>query len=241
MSVSPASVAIAFNNTVAWESGGLVNDRMGTYPALVAWARDSGLFRVEEAAAIRRREAAKPWRTAAVLAQVRELRAISHQILAALSRRDLPGEIALRAFNQALGLGTPRLGLEARGGRLGWAHPGETGPEAILHRVAWNIALFVTSPELERLGMCANAECGWLFLDTTKNRSRRWCSMAECGSRAKARRHYARKKKAGRGGRAGGASTPRTARRRPRGERGLRTLPRERESRERAPEPPEVS
>ncbi|PYP41914.1 MAG: hypothetical protein DMD43_04740 [Gemmatimonadetes bacterium] len=194
MSVSPAALAIAFNNTVAWESGGPVNDRLGGFTALVEWARASGLLRAGEAEAIRRREGKEPWRTAAVLAQARELRAVGHAILSALARGKPPGEMALRAFNQALALGTPSLGLEVRGGRLGWVHVSEVAAETILHRLAWGMALFLTSPELDRLGLCANAECGWLFLDTTKNRSRRWCSMAECGSRAKARRHYARKK-----------------------------------------------
>ena len=39
---------------------------------------------------------------------------------------------------------------------------------------------------------CANEHCGWLFLDTSRNHMRRWCDMRVCGSRAKARRHYAR-------------------------------------------------
>ena len=209
MRVSPAALAIAFNNTVAWETGGLVNDRLGGFAALVEWARASGLLRAGEAEAIRRREGKEPWRTAAVLAQARELRAVGHAILSALARGKPPGEMALRAFNQALALGTPSLGLEVRRGRLGWVHVSEVAAETILHRLAWGMALFLTSPELDRLGLCANAECGWLFLDTTKNRSRRWCSMAECGSRAKARRHYARKKAKAGPGRA------RIARRRP--------------------------
>jgi len=39
--------------------------------------------------------------------------------------------------------------------------------------------------------------CGWLFLDETRNRSRRWCSMKDCGNRAKARRHYRRRRAEG--------------------------------------------
>ena len=56
----------------------------------------------------------------------------------------------------------------------------------------------MTSPELDRVGQCADDRgCGWLFVDTTKNRSRRWCDMRDCGNRAKARRHYAKKKSEG--------------------------------------------
>lgn len=49
-------------------------------------------------------------------------------------------------------------------------------------------------PAAERMKICGN--CGWLFLDRSKNRSRYWCDMAVCGNRAKANRHYHRKKDA---------------------------------------------
>jgi predicted RNA-binding Zn ribbon-like protein len=48
--------------------------------------------------------------------------------------------------------------------------------------------------EPERIKTCGSATCGWLFLDLSRNRSRRWCDMKDCGNRAKARRHYARRK-----------------------------------------------
>ena len=53
----------------------------------------------------------------------------------------------------------------------------------------------LTSPELARVKACPG--CGWFFLDETKNGSRRWCSMRMCGSLAKARRYYRRKREAG--------------------------------------------
>jgi predicted RNA-binding Zn ribbon-like protein len=53
----------------------------------------------------------------------------------------------------------------------------------------------LTSEKRTRLGQCADDRgCGWLFLDTSKNRSRRWCDMEDCGNRAKARRHYLRER-----------------------------------------------
>jgi predicted RNA-binding Zn ribbon-like protein len=58
--------------------------------------------------------------------------------------------------------------------------------------VADNAALILTSPERERLSQCRDAECGWFFLDTSKNRSRRWCTMEGCGNRNKARTFYRR-------------------------------------------------
>ncbi len=48
----------------------------------------------------------------------------------------------------------------------------------------------VANPEPDRLKICPN--CGWLFLDRSRNRSRTWCDMAVCGNRSKAKRHYRR-------------------------------------------------
>ena len=53
----------------------------------------------------------------------------------------------------------------------------------------------LTSSDLQRVKACPG--CGWFFLDETKNGSRRWCSMRMCGSLAKARRYYRRKRGSG--------------------------------------------
>lgn len=53
------------------------------------------------------------------------------------------------------------------------------------------------NPEPDRLKICPN--CGWLFLDRSRNRSRTWCDMAVCGNRSKARRHYHRSKEEAQG------------------------------------------
>ena len=52
------------------------------------------------------------------------------------------------------------------------------------------IATLGESRDLERIKLCPGHDCGWLFLDETKNGRRRWCTMETCGNRAKANRHY---------------------------------------------------
>jgi predicted RNA-binding Zn ribbon-like protein len=46
-----------------------------------------------------------------------------------------------------------------------------------------------------RVGRCADPACGWVFQDTTKGRTRRWCSSADCGNRDRVRRHYERSRR----------------------------------------------
>jgi predicted RNA-binding Zn ribbon-like protein len=76
-----------------------------------------------------------------------------------------------------------------------WTWPDEE--ELDLARLLWPVARsaaeLLTSPDRQLVRECLGDNCGWLFLDTSKNHRRTWCSMQGCGNRAKARRHYARR------------------------------------------------
>jgi predicted RNA-binding Zn ribbon-like protein len=72
-----------------------------------------------------------------------------------------------------------------------------TGQEDRLDALLWPVGVsaagLLASDDLNRVGECADDRgCGYLFFDTSRNRSRRWCEMRDCGNRAKARRHYRR-------------------------------------------------
>ncbi|MET9892146.1 CGNR zinc finger domain-containing protein [Streptomyces sp. NPDC006465] len=102
----------------------------------------------------------------------------------------LPAQAAARV-DALLAHGRVRLTLTARG-------PGETpefddpswGPAWLAARNY--LELLDTAPD--RIRRCAHAACILHFFDTSRNGTRRWCSMAACGNRAKASRHYARTK-----------------------------------------------
>jgi predicted RNA-binding Zn ribbon-like protein len=83
-------------------------------------------------------------------------------------------------------------------GRRRWRW--EWPAEATLRRAWWPVAEsageLLAGRGVDHLGVCGNPGCGWLYLDTTKNHSRRWCSMALCGNAAKSRRHAARSRAA---------------------------------------------
>jgi predicted RNA-binding Zn ribbon-like protein len=88
------------------------------------------------------------------------------------------------------------------GGELRWAwDEADQALDAMVWPVARSAAELATSGQLHRIKECPFHEggCGWLFLDGTKNAIRRWCSMQDCGGRAKARRQYARRRAAKRG------------------------------------------
>lgn len=66
--------------------------------------------------------------------------------------------------------------------------------ESVLWPIARAAADLLTSDEIQNVRICAAKDCGWLFVDRTKNHRRRWCDMKICGNRVKARRHYQRMK-----------------------------------------------
>ncbi len=64
-----------------------------------------------------------------------------------------------------------------------------SAPDAALQPIVESAVRLLTSDSLARLRRCGNSTCFWLFLDETRNRSRRWCEMASCGNLLKVRRH----------------------------------------------------
>jgi predicted RNA-binding Zn ribbon-like protein len=62
----------------------------------------------------------------------------------------------------------------------------------MLWPIASSAADLLTSERLKKVRLCEAKTCTWLFLDESRNHSRRWCDMKVCGNREKARRHYQR-------------------------------------------------
>jgi len=129
------------------------------------------------------------------LQQALDLRVALHAIFSALARGDEPDPFSLSrlrfAYAQAVAAGilAPR---EDGGFGLDWQRE---EPRRVRFAVAADaVALLADPVRLARLHRCPGRDCGWVFLDTSGRR--RWCSMATCGSRAKMRRMYQRKRAA---------------------------------------------
>ena len=65
----------------------------------------------------------------------------------------------------------------------------------ILNPIIHSAVDILVSDELKKVKACADPVCGWLFMDVSRNQSRRWCDMKDCGNRAKVKRHYQKSKK----------------------------------------------
>ncbi|MGQ0640500.1 MAG: CGNR zinc finger domain-containing protein [Gemmatimonadaceae bacterium] len=128
------------------------------------------------------------------LRRLRELRSRLERAFRALvvSTAPLPADLTAIARDAAEAARSARL--RRTGGQLVRAIDATAAGVATLRCRILEAALsLLTSTHIAYLKTCPS--CGWFFLDISKNRSRRWCSMAACGSSAKARRYYWRNKR----------------------------------------------
>lgn len=177
------------NSRPAW-----AHDYFGSYDDLVAWAVRAGVVGEGDARALRRLAASDPGAADAALRRAVALREAAHRVLAATIGGDEPAPADLDALRDAdaEAVAHARLVRDRAGGGLveAWAL-GEclAGP---LWPLAHGIVRLLVDGPLDRLQACPG--CGWLFLDTSRNRSRRWCSMDTCGARDKMQRYYRRRR-----------------------------------------------
>lgn len=108
-------------------------------------------------------------------------------------KRQPPADVLVE-FNQRLRKAGKSMNPEWRDGRLQWLPTPAKNLTSIVDHIAWRAGELFASADLDRLRCCANPACGWFFIDGSKNNSRRWCSMNECGDRAKSKRYYGKKR-----------------------------------------------
>ena len=199
LSLLGGSVCLDFVNTLDPRAGEHSHEYLASYADLVAWSQRAAGLSEHKAQRLLQAAAHRPIDAAGVLHQAIELReaiyricvAMAHQIEVSMDSTDLD------RLNRALSrvMAQARIVSAVNGFVWGW-NESEEALDQVLWPVTRSAADLLTSEDLGRVRKCASESCGWLFLDTSKNRSRRWCSMEACGNRAKARRHYARQRAA---------------------------------------------
>jgi predicted RNA-binding Zn ribbon-like protein len=190
------ALCLDFVNTLDGRFAAEPKELLTTYADLLSWGEQAGALTSGEARGLRRRALDQPSTAGAILKQGRELReTLFYGFSAAAAGQPFP-VTALDRLNKALPAALARLRVEptTEGYSLQWHSPPE-GLDRVLWAVVRSAADLLTSPELSRVRECPPTTCGWLFLDKTKSRTRRWCEMSTCGNQAKARRYRARRKR----------------------------------------------
>jgi predicted RNA-binding Zn ribbon-like protein len=196
-------LALDFANTVDDPEGGERYDHAGTYAELVGWSARIGVLTPDQAAALLVAADEHPRAASATLRRAHALRRILIDIFTeiaminsgepAVTERQTPVAhwADLRPFVTEA-IGHTELTPGESHYQLTW--PETTRLDAMLRPIGLAALALLTDPQLSRLKKCGG--CPWLFLDQSKNFSRRWCAMNDCGTHEKIRRYVARRKAA---------------------------------------------
>jgi predicted RNA-binding Zn ribbon-like protein len=186
------NLVLDFTNTAEYHASQNPMEMLTSFPDLISWSQAAGLLTRIEGQDLRNKAARDPKWAAACLERALTFREVIYRLLSAAANSSPPEPKDLTAFNIYLStaLGQSEILADAKGYSWAWSEE-NIEAEKILWILAREAANLLTSGDLKRVGECADDRgCGYLFIDTSRNHSRRWCSMESCGNRAKAKRHY---------------------------------------------------
>ncbi|MCA8090995.1 ABATE domain-containing protein [Burkholderia anthina] len=186
----PETLSIDFANTLYWRGADAPTETFGTLDDLFAWCREQARVPAGLADACRAEEKERDDEPA-TLARALALREALYRLFHAQAERREPQADDLALLGGFLAEAAPRVALTRLDGGYAW-RVGRAGATlaGVLSPVLWSAIDLLGGARLAKVKRCANDACQWLFIDDSKNGSRRWCSMSSCGNRAKAYRHY---------------------------------------------------
>ena len=192
-------VSLDFVNTLGWRLTGYPREYLRSYEDLLDWGRQAGLLALEETEDLSREATLDPEGARETLSRALALREAIHRLISAHIAGESQDENDLSALNRELSIALSHLRVMPADGAYSWGwdrsgDEGKTPLDSPLWRVAQSAAQLLTSEKLGRVKLCSGEGCGWIFLDGSRNSSRRWCDSRDCGNRERVRRHLARKR-----------------------------------------------
>lgn len=174
-------LCLDFTNTVGGRKGPeIIFEKLHSYQDLLAWSVHVGILDRKDAKRLSKRSSQR------VVMRALRLREAIYRICVAAVKNESPDVKDMKLLNHEI--------REARNHQFidSTFKLRSESPTEDLDGMLWPIALsaqeLLTTDDLKRLQQCDGENCGWLFLDTSKNHTRQWCDMSDCGNRAKVRR-----------------------------------------------------
>jgi len=187
-------LCLDFVNTLDWRGTDTPQEFLHTFHDLVIWSRHAGIATKAETSQLLRLAGQAGSNAGQVLNRAIRLRETIYRLFSAAIAGHDPVEEDLNFFNQNLSLSTKGLKITRTSDGYRWDNTlNKRQLDWILNPIIRSAADILVSDELKKVKACADPACGWLFIDISRNRSRRWCDMQDCGNRAKASRFYKRK------------------------------------------------
>jgi predicted RNA-binding Zn ribbon-like protein len=194
------ALCLGFANTLAWRGRAERIESLEDFASLLAWAERHVGLPAPVARRLEEWSREQPSRSEDALAEAKIVREAIYRMASALAGSTSLNDPDFAVLSAALAHAPTRQRLARSGGGFAWQIELESGDRAglpvavLLAPVLWSAADLMVGGARRRIRQCANEQCLWLFVDASKNGTRRWCDMASCGNRAKARRHYLKTK-----------------------------------------------
>lgn len=185
-------LSLDFVNTVGNHTSDDPSDELASYRDLVEWGQFAHIISDKDGRLLEK-IILQPQQAQHALNYAHDIRETLFRIFTNTINGAAPKPGDLHTLNLALAQIPAHTVVIDADGDLSWEYSVWTF-NRVLWPVLWAAAALLTSQNLHNVRMCENEGCGWLFIDTSRNHSRRWCSMEDCGNRVKARRHYQRNK-----------------------------------------------
>jgi predicted RNA-binding Zn ribbon-like protein len=189
------SVALDFANTLDNRGREDQKELLPGYTELLAFALQSGLLSAQLSHKLQARAAREPQTAARIVERARIFREAFNRIVTAIANAARVPPADLDIVNSEIALAAARTRLQPAEDTFKPLWAGDVDDS---YRVLWLIvreaAALLTSGQLDRIRLCEADTCRWAFLDTSRNRTRRWCDMKICGNREKVRRFQQRQR-----------------------------------------------
>ena len=191
ISAGREDLCLDYTHTVSWRGSAAPIERLQDFGDFLTWIERWGGMEPKALRQIARWSRSHADKAQILLDEAITTRETIYRILSAIADSVTVPEKDFAALTKAIAATPARNALVRSDGHYGW-RIAELRPVAahLLAPVLWSTADLMVAAGRRRLRRCANEECLWLFLDESKSGTRRWCDMASCGNRAKARRHY---------------------------------------------------
>ncbi len=185
-------LCLALVNSILWRRSDAPIEVLTAYPKLVGLVAQAGW--IPDPDALRAAAELHPRRAAHALQAAIDLREALFGLFSAVAAGSSPepGDLATLNASLAESLGHLRLTDDLS---AAWDDP--VGLELPRWQAAASAGDLLTAGELSRVKQCPGERCGWVFVDDSRNRSRRWCEPNQCGNRERVRAHYRRSRAAG--------------------------------------------
>ncbi len=189
-------LCLDFANTSNWHASEHSEESLHNYSDLLAWGKAAGVLSPESADRLSQKALEQPEQAQRAYQAAIQTREAIYRIFSNRYAGKTVSEEDVAKLNVLVHEAITHRQLVPNDEAFMWEwKPDGREPNLISWEVAFAAAELLTSDKVVWVRECEDDRgCGFLFIDSSKNHSRRWCSMESCGNRAKARRHYSRTK-----------------------------------------------